>query len=203
MNLNEVWKKLEIEKLEVDKPSPLNPWATRSKHPVAKLKEAYKISTLFALVFLICFIFLFFIFDQTIVKIGLAATIVAYVFFLTTNFRMYARIKTDFPVDRDLKTVLRHTYDFIIANIHFQERTALFIYPVAGASGFVMGGAAAGANMLELLQKPVVMWTLIGTVVILTPLSWLFARWLYKISYGVCLGELKRLIDELERPAIE
>jgi hypothetical protein len=202
MNLQEVWKKLEMEKLEVTKPSPLNPWSTKSKHPVAKLKEAYKITTWFSIAFLVGFVVLFFLFDQVIVKVGLAATIAGYVFFFVTNFSMYRKIKTEFPVDRDLKTVLTHTYHFIRDNIRFQERTALFIYPIALAGGYFMGAASAGAEVAEFMQRPVAIWVLVGAAVVATPLCWLLARWLYRISYGVCLAQLKELIDELERPGL-
>ncbi|MBL7854593.1 MAG: hypothetical protein JNL17_09340 [Cyclobacteriaceae bacterium] len=200
MNLQDVWKKLEVEKLEVARPSPLNPWAIKSKHPVAKLKEAYKITTLFSVVFLIGFIVLFFLFDQMLVKLGLAATIVGYIFFFVTNFNMYRKIKAEFPVESDLKSVLTHTYTFITSNIRFQERTALFIYPIAGAAGFLMGGASAGADPEAFIQKPVVVAILVVFLIIATPLCWLLARWLYRISYGVCLAQLKELIDELEKP---
>lgn len=200
MNLQEVWKKLEVEKLEVTKPSPLNPWATKSKHPVAKLKEAYKISTLFALVFLVAFIVLFFVFDQWVVKIGLLATIAGYIFFFVTNFSMFRKIKTELLLEGSVKSALQSTYNFITDNIRFQERTALFIYPVAGAAGYVMGAAVAGADTWEFVQKPVVLWILLGFTVVATPLCWLLTRWLYKVSYGVCLAQLRSLIDELEQP---
>jgi hypothetical protein len=200
MNLQEVWKKLEMEKLEVGNPSNLNPWATRSKHPVVKLRNAYQISTFFSATFLLAFVFLFFAFDQTLVKIGLGITIAHYIFFFATNFSMYRKIRTDFPFDGNLKSVLKNTHIFITDNIRFQERTALFIYPFAGTTGFLMGAAASGANVAELLQEPVAVWALVIFLVIATPLSWLLARWLYKISYGVCLAQLRQLIDEMEKP---
>jgi hypothetical protein len=201
MNLQEVWKKLEMEKLEVEKPSPLNPWAIKSKHPVAKLKEAYKITTIFALVFLVVFVALLFVFDQWVVKVGLLATIAGYIFFFVTNFSMFRKIKTELPLDGSVKVALQTTYEFITSNIRFQERTALFIYPVAGAAGYVMGAAIAGADTWEFVQKPIALWILLGFVIVATPLCWLLTRWLYKVSYGVCLAQLRSLIDELESVA--
>lgn len=199
MNLQEVWKKLEMEKLEVAQPSLLNPWATKSKHPVAKLKEAYKITTIFSVVFLAVFVVLLFLFDQWVVQVAIGATIVGYVFFFVTNFSMFRRIKTGLPLDGSVKSALQSTYDFITANIRFQERTALFIYPVAAAAGYVMGAAASGADAWEFIQKPVVLWLLLAFVIIATPLCWMLTRWMYKVSYGVCLAQLRALIEELEQ----
>jgi hypothetical protein len=201
MNLQEVWKKLELEKLEVAQPSLLNPWATKSKHPVAKLKQAYQITTIFALVFLIAFFVLLFVFDQWVVKIGLLATIAGYIFFFVTNFSMYRKIKTELPLDGSVKQALQSTYEFITSNIRFQERTALFIYPVAAAAGYVMGAAMEGADAWEFVQKPIALWVLLGAVIISTPLGWLLTRWMYRVSYGVCLAQLRALINELEQPS--
>ncbi|MCX8489552.1 MAG: hypothetical protein ORN54_00615 [Cyclobacteriaceae bacterium] len=38
------------------------------------------------------------------------------------------------------------------------------------------------------------------TSIILTPIPFYLARWMYKVSDRKCLIELKALIDELERP---
>lgn len=198
MNLNEVWQQLNKEKLGADKPVVINT-QMHSKHPVAKLKRAYLISTVFSLVILIGFIALLFVFDQLLVRVGLLCTIAGYGFFLSTNYSMFKSIKTEFPVDRDVKTALMHAEAFISANIRFQERTALFIYPVAATAGFLMGGAAAGAEVMLLMQKPLAIWSLVIFIAIATPLSWLLTRWLYNISYGVCLKQLKDLIHEMEK----
>lgn len=199
MNLQDVWKKLELEKLEVSKPSPINPWATKSKHPVEKLKNAYKITTLFSVVFLAGFIILVFLFHEWIVKIGIIIMILVYILFTFINYRMYRSIQTSIPLDQNLKKVLQDTHHFIKSNILFQERFALFVYPLAAASGMLMGLAAGGGEAEKFLREPDVVMRLILIPLLLTPISWLLARWMYKVSYGVCLGELKRLIEELEK----
>ena len=122
MELQEIWKKLEEEKLEVAKPLRWIAWPPKSKHPVQKLKTNYLISTGFALLFLIGFIVLFFLFQEFIVKAALALVIIAYVFFLILNYSMYTKIKAELPIDQSLKIILQHTHDFITDNIRFQER---------------------------------------------------------------------------------
>ena len=200
MDLQQVWKKLEKDKLgkpvlgavEIRK---------KSKHPVQKLKNAYLYTTGFSLAFLIMFIVLFFVFSETVVKAGLALVIVSYIFFFAVNFSMYRKVNVVLPIDQNLKRALQHTYDFIKANIRFQEYAALFIYPIAAASGFLMGGAVGSGDIEGMLQKKFVILSLISTAIVLTPIAFYLARWLYKLSYGKCLKELKELIDELENPA--
>ena len=200
MDLQQVWKKLEKDKLgkpvlgavEIRK---------KSKHPVQKLKNAYLYTTSFSLAFLIGFIVLFFTFPEPIVKAGLALVIVGYIFFFVVNFNMYRKVNVVQPVDQNLKNAMQHTYDFITANIRFQEYAALFIYPIAASSGFLMGGAVGSGDIDGMLQKKFVIVSLIVTAIVLTPIAFYLTRWLYKVSYGKCLKELKERIDELENPA--
>lgn len=198
MDLREVWKRVEAEKLSQPVAGAVEVRKT-SKHPVAKLKRAYLISTAFALVFLIGFIVLFFKYDEPLVKGSLVLVIVGYIFFFVVNFSMYRKINVALPVDQSLRKALSHTHDFITDNIRFQERVGLYLYPIAAASGFLMGGASGG-DLDGMLQKKVVLIILLVTVAILTPIGFYLARWMYKVSYGKCLIEIKGLINELDNP---
>ncbi|MBY0434664.1 MAG: hypothetical protein K2U26_11190 [Cyclobacteriaceae bacterium] len=199
MNLQDVWKKLELEKLEVSKPSPINPWAAKSKHPVEKLRNAYRISTIFSVTFLAMFVLLLFLFKEPIVLGGLALVIVFYLIFSVINFGMYRKINTQLPIDQNLKVVLNETYLFIKNNIRFQERFALFFYPFAASAGFLLGLSAQSGNAQQMMNERAVVIIMVIVAVVLTPIAWLLARWMYRVSYGVCLAELKRLIEELEK----
>ena len=186
MDLRQVWKKLEEDKLKVPVLGAIEVRRT-SKHPVQKLKNSYLITTAFAVLFLIGFIVIFFVFHEPLVKISLALVILGYVFFLVTNLSMYRKIRVDLPVDRNLKAVLKHTHDFITSNIHFQERVALFIYPIAGAAGFLMGGSIGSGDLDRMLKERIVIILLILILIILTPLCYYLTKWMYKVSYGKCL----------------
>ena len=199
MDLQEAWKKLETDKLTKPVTGAVH-IQKKSKHPVQKLKTAYLQTTGFSILFLIGFIALFFYFHEALVKGGLLLVILSYIFFLVTNFSMYRKINVVLPVDKSLKQALTHTHQFITDNIRFQKRVALFIYPIAGTAGFMMGGSVGGGNVEKMMQDTTVL--IIGGVVmvVLTPLCYLLANWMYKISYGKCLVELQERIDQLEDP---
>ncbi|MBL7850146.1 MAG: hypothetical protein JNN04_04540 [Cyclobacteriaceae bacterium] len=167
---------------------------------MAKLKRAYLLSIGFALIFLIGFVVLLFSFEQPLIRGSLILVIAGYAFFLVVNTSMYRKINVDLPIDQSLRSALTHTYTFISENIRFQEHVALFIYPVAATAGFLMG-LASGGDVDALIQKRVILLILLGLIAILTPLSFYLARWMYKVSYGRCLKEIKQLIDELNNPA--
>jgi hypothetical protein len=199
MELGELWKKLDSDKLSKPVLGSVH-IRKRSKHPVQKLKNAYLITTGFSVVSLIAFIVLFFLFDEWIVKVGLVFMICSYIFFFANNFSMYRKVNIALPIDQSLKTALLHTYNFITENIRFQERVAVFIYPFATASGFLMGGSEGSGNVMKMLERTEVWVALIVSCVVLTPLAFYLTRWMYKVSYGKCLTELKARIEELERP---
>lgn len=199
MELGELWKKLDSDKLSKPVLGSVH-IQKRSKHPVQKLKNAYLVTTGFSVVSLIAFVVLFFLFDEWIVKVGLVFMICSYIFFFATNFSMYRKVNIALPIDQSLKTALLHTYNFITENIRFQERVAVFIYPFATASGFLMGGSEGSGNVMKMLERTEVWVALIVSCVVLTPLAFYLTRWMYKVSYGKCLTELKARIEELERP---
>jgi hypothetical protein len=199
MELGELWKKLDSDKLSKPVLGAVH-IQKKSKHPVQKLKNAYLWTTGFSLAFLIGFVVLFFLFDETIVKAGLVFMIVSYIFFFAANFSMYRKVNVVLPIDQSLKQALEHTYRFITDNIRFQERVALFIYPLAAASGFLMGGSAGSGNVEKMLEVKEVILIMIITSIVVTPIGFYLTRWMYKVSYGKCLIELKALIDEMERP---
>jgi hypothetical protein len=195
MDLQEVWKKLETETLEKPVTGSLE-LKKKSKHPIQKLKDAYLKTTGFAVFFLIGFMVMLFIFPSLLIKLLLTLVIIAYIFFFVVNYSMYRKINTNLPMDQSLKDALQHTYDFITANILFQERVSIFIYPVAGATGFFIGGSSDLEKMTS--QKSLII--LLITLIIITPVCFFVTRWFYKISYGKCLHELKERIAELEKP---
>jgi hypothetical protein len=199
MELGELWKKLESDKLSKPVLGAVH-IQKKSKHPVEKLKNAYLWTTGFSFTFLILFIVLFFLFDEWIVKVGLVFMIVGYIFFFVTNFSMYRKVQVALPIDKSLKTVLMYTYNFITENIRFQERVALFIYPFATAAGFLMGGSASSGNVMEMLEIKAVFIIMIVTCIVFTPLAFYLTRWMYKVSYGKCLEELKERIEQLDNP---
>lgn len=196
-DLREIWKVLEAEKLR----KPLGGeivLSKRSRHPVQKLKNGYLISTAMSVLFLIGFILLFFLFHEPIIRLSLSLVIACYVFFLATNLSMYRKIRVSLPVDQSLRLTLNQTVEFVTLNIRFQEKVALFIYPIAATSGFLIGGSSGGDLESFLMQKETIILLLLS-VVILTPLCYLLAHWMYKVSYGKWIGELKLMISLLEQ----
>lgn len=79
------------------------------------------------------------------------------------------------------------------------QRVGLFVYPFSAAGGFVLGGlAGSGGSVAELMAKPGMAWALLISLVILTPLCWWVARWMYRVTFGAQEEALRQRIAELE-----
>ena len=63
-----------------------------------------------------------------------------------------------------------------------------------------MGGSAGSGNVEKMLEAKEVIIIMLITSIMLTTIGFYVTRWMYRISYGMCLMELKARIDELEKP---
>lgn len=197
MNLQDTWNNLGLDNVPEKNQVRLHKFASR--HPIQRLRRSYLISVILSIVFLFFFIVLFFRFHEPIVQLGIAFMTVAYIAFSWINFTAYRRVKVNVSMDEDMKSALQHTHDFIVANIRYQERVGLFVYPFALAAGYLMGLSDSSGDATGMIGQYKVLLALGILIVIFTPLCWLLARWMYNVSFGAHLKALKSLIAELEK----
>ena len=200
MDLQEAWKKLDKSKFKVPLPDEheIN-LRKKSHHPVKKLIWYFQLGLGMCVGFEAMFIFLVIVFPQPIVKIFLAIVIMLYVFFFVLNYRILHNIQTLYKLDSDIKSTLKNIYDSTTNLLTFQRKCAIYIYPICGTAGFLLG-LSTEKDALAMIQKPKVFIALIITLIILTPLAHLLAKWLEKVSYNKYLNQLKDLIQQLDAP---
>jgi hypothetical protein len=84
--------------------------------------------------------------------------------------------------------------------MNLQMFSAKFIYPFAAAAGFMVGGmVGAGKDIGVLFSKPVFALSLVGAMVVFTPIGIWISRKLFAMSYRKYLDQLKALITELQK----
>lgn len=195
MDLKEVWKKLEHEKLSQPMMDSDEVYKT-SKHPVQKLIRSFKIALGFVVFFEFAFLYLAIVMPQPIVKIAMAVMMIVYVFYHITNYQTLRHIQTSFRMDQNLSTTLQSIYDNTQQSLKFQRQSALLIYPLAATCGFFFG-LSIERNVLEVLQSQSIWITLLITIAILTPVSYYIAIRLERVGYGRYLDQLRNLIQQL------
>ena len=196
MDISETWKKLEKERLERPIKGDLQE-GKYSRHPVAKLKRNYFIKTIMMLVFLVCLVGLFFLFDQPLIKYSLAILVVAYVIFLTSSLFMYKSIRSDLPVDGSLMNILTETKEQIERGLRFEKISSMLVYPFGGVAGYLMGYTVSGANINNIYNDAWQMGIFIGTIVVFTILGYFAGLRLTREGYGKSLDEIRGMIDQL------
>ncbi|MBX2914019.1 MAG: hypothetical protein KF856_01975 [Cyclobacteriaceae bacterium] len=195
MDLKEVWKKLEQEKLTQPVAGAGEIYKT-SKHPVQKLINSFKMALGFVVLFELAFTYLAIIAPQPVVKVAMVLMMIVYIFYFVANYKTLQHIKTTFRMDQNLTHTLQSIYDNTQQSLKFQRRSALFIYPLAATCGFLFG-LSMERNVVEVLNNRWVWISLVISIAVLTPLSYFVAVQLERISYGRYLNQLRTLIHQL------
>lgn len=204
MDLQAAWKKLEAEYLQkpIDWKDIKKPEDFQSKHPALKLQHSLKISLGFAVVLTLVFAAFIPLFSPWQIKLLLLLVVAGYGLFLLVNYRTYRQVSRllQRAGDASVKSCLQTVHTMVYRTVRFQEYASVLFYPVVIIAGFTAGlfiGDPKGfAAELESANNHILLAVLI---LILTPLTFYAARWLYKKSYSRYLSELKAIIEELEK----
>ncbi len=197
MDLQEAWKNLDREKLSKPVKGELAIHAA-SKHPVQKLIKTFRSALGFIVFFEVVFIYFLISIPQPIVKIFLAILIGVYLLGFIGNLRTLRKIENHFKLDSNLKESLQVIYQSTKTSLTFQRRAWIFIYPLAGVTGFLLG-LSLTHNVVEVMQKTRSIVGLMLTLAIVTPMGYYVARWLERLSYGRYLSQLESLISQLNQ----
>ncbi len=197
MDLQEAWKNLDREKLSKPVKGEVE-IRTESKHPVQKLIASFRYALGFIVLFEVIFIYLFIIIPQPVVKIFLALMIVIYALGFAVNYKTLRKIESHFVLDSNFKDSLQVIYESTKTSLAFQRRAWIFIYPLAGTTGFLLG-LSISTDVVEMMQKSKNIIALIITLAIVTPLGYYIAIWMENLSYGKYLIQLETLLAELNQ----
>ena len=169
-----------------------------SKMPLKKLKKNLLIGLSFAAV--ITGIYLAVLFSVNIwqVHIVMAILCVFNIIIALDGLKLYKSINETITASNSLKEELQKNYAGFQRWWRVQERLGLFVYPIAAAGGFIMGGVLGSDKPVEaFLYNPKMVLILGVTVLALVPLCYFGARWMFSFVYGKHLKKLKLLIEEL------
>jgi hypothetical protein len=127
---------------------------------------------------------------------------------LLIGFNLWAMVKAYrlyITIDPDMSrhNVLAYLKSHYNAFMEWQKqsmRVALWLYPFAAAGGFMLGGIVGSGKTPEaFLMNYKIQIALAITIIVLVPLSYLLAKWMTRVAFGVYVDQLKERIDELER----
>jgi hypothetical protein len=112
-------------------------------------------------------------------------------------WQLYQKVEVNVQATSLLAELQRNS-EALKAWMQIQTRVALFVYPFCIAGGFLLGGViGSGKSIAALMQKPLIPWALIAAIILLTPLSYLAAKWMFRVSFGKLLKRLEENIQSL------
>jgi uncharacterized membrane protein len=170
-----------------------------SHNPLVKLKKNILTNMIWAILIGGLYIGIIIYFPIWQVQTTLGMVLIFTLWGAFTAFIEYKKINTRISTANSLLTELKRNHGSITNWMNKQQRIALFIYPVAAAGGFMLGGVVGSGKSLEVfMSKPIIWIILLIAIVILVPICYYLAKWMCKYSFGKHLDQLQQNIKELE-----
>ncbi len=162
-----------------------------------KLKTTLLTNMMWAVLCAVLYVFVLINFTQWQILILIGITLAFTVWALFTAFQLYISVNPNVQAN-GLLAELKRNRDAINRWMKIQQRVALAIYPFSATGGFLLGGVSSSGKSIEVLMaKPVFGWSLVIAIMILTPLSYLLAKWLFKKSFGKVVQQMDCTIAQL------
>lgn len=202
MDWEKTWKQLEW-----DNKGGLEPFLEhgdqvkkQSRHPLQSIRRSLIMTSIWAIAISIGYVYLMFRFPYWQLLLGFGIVLVFNIYSVVKGLQLYRSIPANISGDVSLLAEMEKQYHAVLEWIRMQKVTALFIYPVAAATGFMLGGMIGSDKPVDLLLTKKFFWLSgIIAIIVLTPIAHLFAKLLVKYSYGKYLIRLKENIEELRK----
>jgi len=199
-DLNKIWGQDDTQKDVLQEMLQNKSFTKGSLHsPLAKLKKNLFIHIIYAVVITLGYAFVIYYFSFWQVQACILLLIGFNFWAMSSAYRLYKNVDPDLTHD-DVLTELKKHY-FAFSDWQKQSmRVALFIYPFAGAGGFMLGGAIGSGKTPEAFMSDYRIMIALGiTIVVLVPLAYWLSKWMYRVAFGTYIAQLKESIAELER----
>ncbi|HEX4875046.1 MAG TPA: hypothetical protein VFV31_00135 [Chitinophagaceae bacterium] len=201
MSLEQQWKQLD-EQGDEELRSLLQPrklQRLQSRNPLQKIKSLIVAGLIFSVAITALYGYLLVAYPYWPITVSLIVVIGFNVWVSVTSWQLYRQINPF--VQEAVLQEMQHYYNSVMNWYRLQERVALFVYPVALAGGFLLGGMEGSGKSIEQIMSKPIMWVALGIcMLILVPLCWWFARWMFRKSFGRYLKQLKQNMDALSSP---
>ncbi len=199
MNIKNIWDQPSGSDTELNKLFEQKDFRNlQSKLPLEKLKKNLFMSLLLAILITAVYLPLFYFIHIWQVQVALCIGILFNIFVGVDTWKLYKNINVNVSTTNSLKDELQKNYSSFQKWWRIQERLGLFVYPIAATGGFILGGVEGSGKSVEaFLYNPKMLLVLLVTLLVLVPLCYFGAKWMFNFAYGKHLKKLKATIDEL------
>ena len=180
-----------VEKVVELKPTNLNT-------PLKKMKKLLKINMLWAALFAVLYILILFIYPFWQIRLFVGITLLFTLWGLSSGWKLYLSVN-DNVLSGSVIAELERNRRALRSWMRIQTIVAVCVYPFSICGGFMLGGVVgSGKTVAYFMSKPVAWWALIICILILTPIGYLLAKWMFKKSFGKVVTQLDEAILSLQ-----
>jgi hypothetical protein len=170
----------------------------QTRLPLKKLKQNLLIGIIWAALITIGYTVLFFVLDIWQVDVALSVLVIFNTLIMLDSWRLYKKTPSTISPSNSLKEELTLHYNSFQRWWAIQQRVSIFIYPIAVTGGFILGGTLGSNKPVEAFLYNSKMLGILGvTVLIMVPLCYFGAKWMFDYAYGKHLKKINSTIDDL------
>lgn len=171
---------------------------SRVDNPLSKLKSNFRLNLFLCLICSLIMATIFILMDGFWVRLLIGIILIGYAGAIWHTTFLYKRyLKNLFP-DENIYSYLKNLNKTIQEGLWYQEIIAIFFYPVCLAAGYFLSLYERG-EADNFFTDPAIWGSLAVVIVILTPLLYLLAKWLNKISFRKYLNNIEEILNEIEQ----
>ena len=174
-------------------------WQTPSDlNPLARLKRNLRMNMGWGIIIAGLFLVVAVISPSWVVQLAMGLMFAWTAWGTYGSWKLIGTLRPEICHNCTLVSELQRQHDLIRRWMRSQERTAIFLYPVAVTGGFLLGGlTSSGLSLPQLMARTPMQVGLVISILVLTPLSWLLVRWMNRKAFGTHLDALNQRILSL------
>ena len=206
MDIEKAWKESAAE-ISISRNEIKKSLRQRPESVLRKLRNQLFIKLLFTILFTILYIILVIAYQDLLVRILFGVLIILHIVGIVYFTKQWQRLKAEVLMDQAILEVLKEYHRIITISLRYEHLIGLMLYPVAASAGFFLA-LTQELSWQEIMDSRMIWIVWFVTIVLLTPLSHLLAKWMNKVGFGKYLKKLEGHIEELEdqnvaEPSIE
>lgn len=198
MDLHEEWKKwqesAQLDQKELNLPK-LSELKGNAQLPIEKLRKQFRIKMVFVFIFIIGFLTILILNKEPFIQAALVIILIFYFIAAFLTIKDYQLFRKEIPMDESMIDTLEKISTTIRKTIQFEEKFALFIYPISFTGGFMLGFSMV-TPLEEFFADKYAIPILVGAISIVTPLSYFISKKLNQKRLGKYLDKLDNMIDD-------
>jgi hypothetical protein len=202
MDWEKTWKQLESgNKDELEKYfKPGKPLKNTGRHPLQQIRRSLMFTSVWGIVISVGYVFLMFKFPFWQILLGFSLVLLFNIYSVVKGLQLRSSIPSNISGYSSLLAEMERQYKAVTDWIRAHKMTAIFVYPVAAATGFMLGGVLGSGKPLDLLFTRNIFWiSLIISAIAMTPVAYYLSKLMVRVTYDKYLRKLKENIDELKK----